>query len=138
MIKIEAQLQAKMVIEFSQKRPEERGRLFGYFAETSSPVQGAQMLSLGLIRGVSDLIYIDDYKRIVGIEVKAKGSSHSVKHLKEQAEWLINCCHRGCFCDSLDMFWDIINGCIGYHPEFILKRLDNIKTKNVLWDKIIL
>lgn len=102
-----------MVIEFSQAHPELRGRLFGNFSETISASKGANMLSLGLVRGVSDLIFINDQFRIIGIEVKSPGTRHNAAHVLEQADWLDNCCFRGYFCTSIEMFWDIIRGGVG-------------------------
>lgn len=136
MNKEEARLQAKIVIDFSQKRPEEKGRLIGYFAETENKIEGATKLSLGLVRGASDLFYIDSCQRMVGIEIKAPGSRHNVLHLKEQAFWLMCTPYKGFFCDSLEMFWDIINNGKGISPKMLMNNLNNIKTATVSWDEI--
>ena len=136
----EHQLQAKCVDAFrkklaSQGRIQEIHRLFGYFAETENAIQGAVMLSLGLAKGESDLFYIDDDKRIWGIEMKEPDSSHDVIHLKQQATWLKNIPYRGYFCDSIEMFWNIINGGVGIHPDIIMENLKDVKTKTISWKK---
>lgn len=134
----EHSLQSKCVISFSQKYPEQRGRLIGYFAETESPVQGALKNSLGLVRGVSDLIYFHPNGETIGIEMKAPGSSHKAAHLKEQAAWLMNVPTYGWFCDSEEMFWDIINyNMFGYNPQIINEVLKDFNNLNISWDKLV-
>lgn len=134
----EHSLQSKCVISFSQKYPEQRGYLIGYFAETESPVQGALKNSLGLVRGVSDLIYFHPNGNTIGIEMKAPGSSHKVGHLKEQASWLTTVPTYGWFCDSEEMFWDIINyNKGGYDPEKVYEVLTKVKSSSISWDKLV-
>lgn len=134
----EHSLQSKCVISFSQKYPEQRGRLIGYFAETESPIQGALKNSLGLVRGVSDLIYFHPNGNTIGIEMKAPGSSHKASHLKEQAKWLMTIPIYGWFCDSEKMFWDIINyNRGGYPPEVVLEMLKDFNSMNISWDKLV-
>ena len=136
MNKTEARLQAKMVIEFSQKRPEEKGCLIGYFAETENKIEGATKLSLGLVKGASDLLYVTKTSRLIGIEVKAPGSRHSVRHLQEQARWLMKVPFLGFFCDTLEMFWDIINYQAGIRPKDVLEYLEKVKTETIAWDEV--
>lgn len=131
--KNEAKLQASIVIDFSQKRPEERGRLIGYFANTDSMQDGAIKCSLGLVKSVSDLFYFRADGRSIGIEIKAVGEYHNIEHLKAQAEWLLNIPYKGYFCDNLETFWSIINGGEGINPSEILRRLEGIKTDSVKW-----
>ena len=133
----EHKLQSECVIEFSRRYPEQRGRLIGYFAETKNPIEGALKLSLGLVIGVSDIIYFPPCGDSLGIEMKAKGTSHNVKHLIEQCEWLLNIPTYGCFCDSFEMFFDIVEGrSTGISARVILERLLKVKTKTVKWDEI--
>ena len=135
--KEEARLQSEIVRAFAAKYPERRGRLWATFQETSSKIQGAQRLSLGLIAGVSDLLYIDEQGRLWGLEIKAKHSVHKVSHLIRQAEWLINCTYRGFFVDSVDMFWEVIEtGEGGICPIKLLQKLKNIKGSSFLWENI--
>ncbi|WAX17089.1 hypothetical protein PF672P2_00074 [Parabacteroides phage PF672P2] len=128
----EHRLQSEMVISFSRLHPNDRGKLFATFQETESGAQGAQMLSLGLVRGVSDLLYIPD-GRLIGIEVKYPGSSHKVSHLIEQANWLIKVPHKGWFCDNLMTFNEIIEGGEGIDPRKVLEWLSTVKTQTVTW-----
>lgn len=133
----EARLQARMVIEFSQERPHDKGRLIGYFAETENKIEGATKLSLGLVKGCSDLLYIpEDNQKVVGIEVKAPGSRHKVLHLKEQCHWLLKVPYKGYFCDTIEMFWDIIEGGRGIDPDKVFDYLLTVKTESVAWNDI--
>ena len=136
----EHQLQAKCVKSYREYmanngRIKEIHRVFAYFAETENAIQGGVMLSLGLAKGASDLFYIDDEKRFIGIEMKEPNSSHRVDHLRRQAMWLQTIPYKGFFCDSEEMFWDIINGKDGLDPQFILDNLKDVKTKTILWKK---
>lgn len=133
----EAKLQAKMVIEFSQKCPEYKGRLIGYFAETENKIEGATKLSLGLVKGASDLFYVRPDGRFTGIEVKAPHSRHNVQHLLEQCEWLESVPAEGRFVDSVDMFWGVIN-CTGtgIYPWKVKEYLSTVTTQSVSWDEV--
>lgn len=137
MNKTEAKLQAKMVIDFSQKCPDQKGRLIGYFAETENKIEGATKLSLGLVKGASDLFYIRPDGRMTGIEVKAPNSRHNVQHLLEQCEWLIKVPVVGWFVDSVKMFWDVIYGCDpGISPYRVKEYLHSLTTQSVSWDEV--
>lgn len=100
-------LQRDCVRLFAEKYPEKRGRLFATF-QNPTPEQHNLWLAKGLVAGVSDLIYIDDEFRIVGIELKQPGKRHSSEHLRRQITWMTNNCYRSGFCTSVDMFMDII------------------------------
>lgn len=132
----EARLQSQMVIQFSQRHPEQRGRLIGYFATSESIIQTSQKLSLGLVKGASDLFYITEAGEMVGIEVKSPGSSHNRQHLVSQAEWLLKVPRRGYFCDSVEMFWNIIEGGSGIDPEVVLENCLGKKSSTVRWDEV--
>ena len=118
----ELKLQAQMVLKFSQEYPERRGDLFATFQNTNSAIQGSNMLSAGLVAGVSDLIYIDSYGHLIGIEVKFPGEYHNLIHILDQCRFLIQNAHNGWFCNSLESFCSIveldgISG--GIHPEMV-------------------
>lgn len=132
----EARLQSQMVIQFSQRHPEQRGRLIGYFATSESVIQTSQKLSLGLVKGASDLFYITELGEMAGIEVKSPGSSHNRLHLISQAEWLLKVPKWGYFVDSVEMFWDIIEGGSGIDPEVVLENCLLRKTSTVQWDSV--
>lgn len=132
---LEGKIQASIVSWFGQTYPERRGALIGYFANPESKVQGGVMLSMGLVKGVSDLIHIDDYSSITGIEVKSKGTYHEVDHLREQANWILGFCKDGCFVDSLEQAKNfILYGIHGTSPNKVLENLKDIKSKTILWD----
>lgn len=126
----EKQLQSKMVVAFSQAYPEQRGRLFATFQETLNAIQGSNRLSLGLIKGVSDLLYVTDKGELIGIEVKCSHSRHKASHVIEQANWLLKVPKKGYFCTSVEMLMDIVNGGEGISPQYIL---DNIKGKSFVF-----
>lgn len=131
----EAKLQARMVMKFAEIWPHLRGHLFATFQEVSSGVEGSMKLSMGLVRGVSDLIYCDEGS-LIGIEVKCPGTRHKVAHLIEQAEWLIRVPKWGYFCDDLDDFLNIIDGGVGgIDPVKVLEYCKKAKTQQILWDK---
>ena len=124
----EKKLQAKIVEEFSLAYPERRGRLFATFQETVNVIQGTIWVALGLVKNISDLIYIDDDKLIIGIEIKAPGTRHNSKHVIGQCHWLMNIPKRGYFCTSVEMFFKIIDGGEGILPQSVLDRTNGHKT----------
>ena len=129
----EEMLQMEIVTKFSEKYPEKRGRLFATF-QNPTPEQHGIWISRGMIKGVSDLILIDEMFRIVGIEVKHPEKEHDRKTVIDQANWLINNCYRGYFCTSIEMFWNILSGGEGINPKKVLKYMEKystIKFKNV-------
>jgi len=120
----EAALQSQCAKQFAERYPEKRGRLFATF---QNPVQAQHGLwvAKGMVAGVSDMIFIDEQFRVVGIEMKQPEARHSRQSLERQCHFLINCCYRGYFCTSVEMFWDIINGGVGIDPKIILKKMEN-------------
>lgn len=131
--KSEAQLQAYCFQWFHNTNPKKRGRLFSTFQEVSNKIEGSTKKAKGLVAGVSDFILSDEEFRIIGIEMKLPETSHDVEHLKQQAKWLLNCTYKGYFCDSFEMFVKIINGGEGISPQKVLDRLENVKTKTIVW-----
>lgn len=138
----EQQLQASMIIWFSQRYPERRGTLWSNFV-TQNAMQANFKKSLGLVASLSDLMYIAPSiegvrdKEFWGIELKTKGSRHEVAHIISQAKWLLSVPHRGFFCDSYEMFQDIIeNKSQGIDPALILKNCLLIKKKTASWEFI--
>jgi hypothetical protein len=104
----ESQLQSKCVTLYADAYPENRGRLFATFQETTSKAQGGLMLSKGLIPGVSDLLYSNANRYLVGIEMKAPGTYHDLIHVLEQCLWIKKSCYNGGFCTSVEEFMKII------------------------------
>ena len=108
----EKKLQAEIVISFSQQRPEEKGNLWSTRNTTFSERDGQTQKAMGMIAGVSDLIY---YRggRFVGIEIKKRGSSHNSKHVYQQVKWgelIEDAGGEWYIVRSLDEFWEVING----------------------------
>lgn len=128
----EHKLQSALVKYFNHNYPSRTGELFATFQETKSKGQGGVMLSLGLIAGVADLLLCDNGV-LVGIEVKAPNSSHNIEHLIRQAKWLLKVPKRGYFCDSLDVFVDILEGRDGIDPQIVLDHCLACKKKSLTW-----
>ena len=134
---LEGKIQSSIVKWFGETYPERRGALIAYFANPESKVQGGVMLSMGLMKDVSDLLYFTpgNDRYVVGFEIKAENTYHDVDHLRGQANWMLKFCKDGFFIDSLEMFKDVfLNGGEGISPNKVLENLKNIKTKTVLWD----
>lgn len=82
----EQQLQSKIVVWFSQTFPDRRGCLFLVNNDSFNVRDKMKKKALGLISGVSDLVYV--YNGIIcGIEIKAPGSRHNSDHVRNQIEW---------------------------------------------------
>lgn len=132
--KSEAQLQSHCYLHIYNNHPELRGRLFATFQETRNEIEGGLKKSLGLFASVGDMVFIDDQKRYIGIEMKLKGTSHNVKHLKNQSLWLSSIPYKGYFCDDFDMFCGIVlRGEDGIDPRKVLESLEGVKTKSIVW-----
>jgi len=127
----EKQIQHKCVLWFSQQFPERRGDVFATFQETINGAQGSNMLSLGLIPGVSDLILIND-GIMSGIEMKAPDTKHDIAHVLEQSKFILNNCYDGWFCVSLPMFQDIINKTgLGIDPLDVVRKCEDALDKKI-------
>lgn len=103
----EKQIQSKCVMYFSHKFPERRGDLFATFQESLSVQHGSNMLSMGLVPGVPDLILLEN-GQTTGIEMKAPETYHSTVHVLEQCRFLLDNCYFGWFCTSIEMFAGIV------------------------------
>lgn len=128
----EKQLQAKIVMDFSHKMPEERGSLWSTRNTTFSERDGQTQKAMGMIAGVSDLILYFE-KRFVGIEIKVRGSSHKSKHVGQQLRWgekIIDAGGEWYIVTTLEEFWDVVNK---IKPEYtsqkVREMLENGKTK---------
>lgn len=98
-------------------------------------MDGAKKLSLGLIPGVSDLIYFRPSGEAIGIELKYCGSKHNKAHILRQAQWLEKVPTIGRFCDNEDDFFDIIEGKGGgITPQQVLAYLATAKGSSIVWD----
>jgi len=131
----ESQLQSECVIQFSQAHPELKGNLIGYFANADNKIKGAINNSLGLVKNCSDLLYIKNGE-LIGLELKIPNSRHDRIHLCGQSLWLLKTPKIGWFVDSLEMFWQIINGGSGIDPQIVLDNCLRIKTTTVEWNKV--
>ncbi|MEG0560144.1 MAG: hypothetical protein RR513_06470 [Muribaculaceae bacterium] len=133
----EHKLQAQIFTWHWNNKPTERGRLFATFQEVKSPIEGGLKKSLGLVRGVPDLVLVRDGGFLVGIELKTPNSTHLVSHLIEQCSWLINVPYIGYFCDTFKMAEEVLNGGKGIDPKKVLDYCKSVTTKNILWDNTL-
>ena len=123
----EALLQSLCVRSFAEKYPEKRGRLWANFSNPKIE-QYNTWLSMGFVEGTSDLLYTDDWKRLVALECKHPEMLHKIDHVKKQANWIINNCHSGGFFTSVEMFFDIIEGRNnGIDPRRVLEHISEME-----------
>ena len=132
-------LRAEIYKHYHDNNIDQANRMVGTFQEFA-PAQIMQKKPLGLTPGVSDLIFFGDYATGY-FEIKAPNSTHSLKHVKRQAELLIwyqnnvKTGTRGYFITQLEgVRWaiDVCNGtpCI---------RVGNIgiETANEVYNRIL-
>ena len=132
-------LQASIVRAFNERCPEQKGRLFATFQNPSGAGQYGIWIARGMVEGVSDLLYTDDQRRLVAIEVKHLEKLHKRDHIIRQANWIINNCYSGGFCVSIDMFFNIIEGrSNGIDPNYVLQHLEKYSTKGTIVFKDLL
>lgn len=84
----ENKIQHEVVKWFSQKYPQYRGLLFEVNNNPANVKHALKRRAMGMISGVSDLIFIIPRTgKVAGIEVKAPQSVHSKQHIENQMEW---------------------------------------------------
>jgi hypothetical protein len=74
--KSEAQFQAACVAWFHNTYPEHRGRLFAVQNNSENKVRGNNRKAMGLLAGVSDLVFISN-KRVYFLELKMPKGTQS-------------------------------------------------------------
>ena len=137
---LEHKLQAEMVKDFQETYPGRIGALVATFQETRNPIVGGIMKSMGLVRGVSDLLYFPGDGCVIAIEVKHLDMYHDVEHLTEQCRWLIKFPTCGRFCHDREDFKVIIatsgNGG-GVSPWRVLEKLKRTNKKKIKWADLV-
>jgi len=83
----ENQIQAELIRLFGQKYPRLRRLLFEVNNDTFSLKHNTHRRAMGMIEGVSDLVFIGPYNQVACFELKAPGSTHDAPHIKNQLEW---------------------------------------------------
>jgi hypothetical protein len=131
-------LQASIKLAFEEKYPEQIGRLFATF---QNPVQAQYgiWIARGMVEGVSDLLYTDDHRRLVAIEIKHPEKVHKREHIIRQANWIINSAWKGGFCTSIPMFFDMIEGRNnGIDPKHVIQHLERFsKIRTVMFKDLL-
>lgn len=124
----EKQLQFKIVLDFSQKRPDEKGLLWSTRNQTFSAKDGMTQKGMGMVAGVSDLIYFNG--GFLGIEIKQKGKRHSANHIIQQLKWgkkITDNDGNWCIVTSLEGFWYIMNVENFDHPDvYSISRVEEM------------
>jgi len=117
----EKQLQARLILTFGQKYPDYRELLFEVNNDTYSRNHAAARKAVGMVAGVSDLIFINPYSgKILGIELKASNSTHTAQHIHTQLSWGAKITAAGGYY------------IISTNIEFIMKFINSIFEKNEL------
>mgnify|MGYP005991723191 CR=1 FL=1 len=81
----EKQLQFKMVLKYREIRPQDKLDLWSTRNQTFSGKDGMTQKGMGMLAGVSDLIYDGPY--FLGLEVKVRGKEHKRSHIIQQLDW---------------------------------------------------
>jgi len=129
----EARLQAECVIWYRNEWYQNLKNLWATFNEG---LNSNGKISMGMVPGVPDLFLYEPKKRgLVGIEMKYIGEKHEVLHVVRQANFILDVCDAGGFCDSKNQFMQIIQGQFEwYDPRKVLVYLATLKTKSFVWD----
>jgi len=99
----EAQLQAQIFQYHWNNLPTERGLLFHVNNKARNAIEGAKFKAMGVIAGVSDLIYLKPGGKPILIELKVDNGTQS----KEQMKWELHVRLAGykyMICRSLEEF----------------------------------
>ncbi len=102
--KSEAQLQSRCYTEWTRKYPNERGQLFLIYNNPPNAIVAGLLKSMGLRRGVSDMVYFGPGRSLWWMEFKLPGKEQS----KEQEAFEHMCKEWGfgyLLVDSELVFW---------------------------------
>ena len=84
MNKTEERLQQDIFVWHWNNRPNERGLLFMVHNNPKNAIDGARLKSIGMIAGVSDLIYLRPNSTPLFIELKTESGKQSAEQIKWQ------------------------------------------------------
>jgi hypothetical protein len=104
----ELQLQAQIFQYHWNSRPSERGLLFHVNNKARNSIEGAKFKAMGVVSGVSDLIYLKPGGKPILIELKTDNGTQS----SEQRKWELHVKSAGyqyLICRSLEEFIKLIN-----------------------------
>lgn len=130
----EDQLQQQCVVYFNNTYKEYRGRLFRTENKTNRNAKG-----LGLVRGVSDLQFVNDEGRIIPLECKVNGSRHEVLHLAEQLYWsekIKELSGLAFFFFSFNQFKEIVDKLIDYNNNELWLLTESKMTMDYIHSKV--
>jgi len=105
----ESQLQQQCFMWFhNEAYKDQRGRLWHAFNNPPNAIQGAMLKSMGLTKGVADLVYLLPFGKVLFIEMKTETGTQS----KEQIAWQVLVESLGfeyVICRSFEQFKELIN-----------------------------
>jgi hypothetical protein len=104
----ETQLQAQIFQYHWNNLPTERGLLFHVNNKARNSIEGAKFKAMGVVSGVSDLIYLKPGGKPILIELKTYNGTQST----EQRKWELHVKSAGyqyLICKSLEEFIKLIN-----------------------------
>jgi hypothetical protein len=99
----ETQLQAQIFQYHWNNLPKERGLLFHVNNKARNAIEGAKFKAMGVVSGVSDLIYLKPGGKPILIELKTDNGAQSI----EQKKWELHVKSAGyqyVICRSLEEF----------------------------------
>ena len=108
--KKEDKLQIACVNAYKFTHAKEPKNLWSTRNYTVNPVDGANQKKMGMLRGVSDLIYCSNF--FVGVELKAPKTRHDSEHIQEQLDWGLERIAGGGFfyiCTTVEAFLHVID-----------------------------
>lgn len=82
----EDKLQSDIVRKHSELYPKKRGQLFHVSNERNHVKQAYLAKAIGIVPGVADLLYFDQYKK-VATELKVIGSRYTKISVIQQVQW---------------------------------------------------
>ena len=124
----EKQLQAKIVMDYSQLSPEGNGLLWSTRNNTFSLRDGVTQKAMGMTKGVSDLIHFKN-KIFTGIEIKIPGAAHKLLHIHDQFTWGEKITKQGgryFIVTSLFGFWNVINNSDNRTGVYNLEQINEL------------
>lgn len=119
-------LQHEIVVSYNNTFPELRGSLFAVRNISLSQRDAVKQKSIGMVKGVADLIWTRKNNTIVGIEVKHPDMDHSRDHIESQLRWgemITSLGGRYFIVNSLAEFWKVIDD---QNPKYTIEGIKQL------------
>lgn len=108
--KTESRTQAEIFQHHWNTYPKERGLLFMVHNTPKNKIDGARLKAMGMVSGVSDLIYLSP-NGVVAVEVKTKTGKQS----KRQVEWQKSV-------ESIGIRYEVVRGIEDFEKKVLRNR----------------